>query len=52
MDSNLFDRFLILQDPFDHTWTVIHESGILVSSDHPTYEDAFCEMVRVGEKMI
>lgn len=50
--DNLLSRFLILQDPGDGTWCVIHESGILVSDSHPTYEDAFVEMVRVGTKIV
>ncbi len=49
--KQLFDRFLILEDPSDETWCVIHESGILVADSCPTYEDAFIEMVRIGGKI-
>lgn len=50
--DNIMSRFLILQDPADGTWVVIHESGILVSDCHPTYEDAFVEMVWIGSKVV
>ena len=48
--QNIMSRFVILEDPKDETWCVIHESGIMVADSCPTYQDAFVEMVRVGSK--
>ena len=50
MDSNdIMNRFIILEDPTNLTWTVFHESGIPIADNCPTFEDAFAAMVRADQ---
>ena len=49
--SDIMDRFVLLEDPTNLTWTVFHTTGIEIGSNYPTYEDAFAAMVRADQSL-
>ena len=49
INNDIMDRFVLLEDPTNLTWSVWHQTGISIGDNYPTFEDAFAAMVRADQ---